>query len=421
MPRGFSWTKLSSCSTVAGGTSSPYWIATPPCSRLWTSCAWLTRLVVRAPDHRHLVVRAARGRVGVPLVRRAVGRRDRVNPPDRGRGWTACSPRTSSAARASPGPSSPPFASASATPATTTTADAGSSGDGEESAIGPLRRAGMLRLPVRARLRRHGRGTIPTATSGPSDVRATVPRPHDDRIADHRSRRPRRGRGRCLARGPRPTSGVGRGERESPRPRTGDARPRTPRDRGRGAARRRARHARRAGARTPSRRPRRRPTRRECAAGRARQGTVRDDGGAAQRVAQADQSAGRGGRPCARAVLRRRHAAAQRSQRPHVDPRHGVAVASRARALGGDAAEACRRARRDAPVLRLRGAGHGDDRGRAAAPRSRRTAARRQAGRRRRQGAAHGVPGCDRGEGRRRPGAEARATTPARCATTSGS
>ena len=24
------------------GTSSPYWIATPPCSRLWTSCAWLT-------------------------------------------------------------------------------------------------------------------------------------------------------------------------------------------------------------------------------------------------------------------------------------------------------------------------------------------------------------------------------------------
>ncbi len=42
VPRGLSWTKLSSCSTVAGGTSSPYWIATPPCSRLWTSCAWLT-------------------------------------------------------------------------------------------------------------------------------------------------------------------------------------------------------------------------------------------------------------------------------------------------------------------------------------------------------------------------------------------
>ncbi len=31
-----------SCWTVACGTSSPYWTAIAPCSRLWTSCAWLT-------------------------------------------------------------------------------------------------------------------------------------------------------------------------------------------------------------------------------------------------------------------------------------------------------------------------------------------------------------------------------------------
>ena len=56
---------------------------------------------------------------------------------------------------------------------------------------------------------------------------------------------------------------------------------------------------------------------------------------------------------------------------------------------------------RDAPVLRLRRAGHDDDRGRTAAPRPRRSAPRRQAGRRRRQSAAQRLPRRDRGEGRR--------------------
>ena len=263
------------------------------------------------------------------------GRRDRVNPADRGRGGQRAARGLERRARVA-GPVVASVREGERDAGHHDDGHAGSSGDGEESAIGPLRRAGMLRLSVRARLRRHGRGTIPTATSGPSDVRATVPRPHDDRIADHRSRRPRRGRGRCLARAPRPTSGVGRERRESARPRTGDARPRTPRDRGRGAARRRARHARRAG-----------HERRQGGLGGGLRGDATRScvelakGRFETTVAPLNESlklinrAGRGGRPCARAVLRRRHAAAQRSQRPHLDPRHGARGQPTCAAAGG--------------------------------------------------------------------------------------
>ena len=109
-----------------------------------------------------------------------------------------------------------------------------------------------------------------------------------------------------------------------------------------------------------------------------------------------------------RAGVRRAREPVVAAERAHRDPRDGVADAARQGALGRDSAEARRRARGNAAVLRLRRAGHRRDRRRPAAPRPDRPAARREGRDRRRQGAAAGVPGRVRGNRRRRPQAPSR-------------
>ena len=108
--------------------------------------------------------------------------------------------------------------------------------------------------------------------------------------------------------------------------------------------------------------------------------------------------------------VRRRHAAPDHA-REHAgaaaagdgEPRQGAADAARARPLGRGAAPERGRGCRPARPLRLPGAGlDARRRGLAAPARPRRPDSGRQAGRRRRQGAARGVPGRLRGGGRRR-------------------
>ena len=102
-------------------------------------------------------------------------------------------------------------------------------------------------------------------------------------------------------------------------------------------------------------------------------------------------------------------------------PRDRPPLAERPRPLGRDAAEARRRDGRHARPLRLRRADDDDLRRRPApAGHDREAAGRPQRGRRR-QGPAQRVPRGARGAGRGHAPGEARATTHARCATTSAS
>ena len=201
VPRGFSWTKLSSWSIGRRRHVVAVLDRDTAVLEVVDELRLVDGLVVRAPDHRHLVVRAARGRVGVPLVRRAVGRRDRVDALQRVDGGHRAARRLERRARVSLGPSSPPpIATASAIPATTTTTatphrcERSRAGDGPSPATNRGLRPG---LSMRTRLRRHGAERYRRPRRFRPTCDATLPGPHDGHRL-HR-RRPRRLR-RVLAR-----------------------------------------------------------------------------------------------------------------------------------------------------------------------------------------------------------------------------
>ena len=106
-----------------------------------------------------------------------------------------------------------------------------------------------------------------------------------------------------------------------------------------------------------------------------------------------------------------------RAERPDRRSRESAAPAARARPLGRAAAEAGRRARRDARSLRLLRAADRDVRRRTLQARPDREAARRQADRGRCEGAARRVPRVDRGATTRRA-RRGSSITRARCAST---
>ena len=77
----------------------------PPCSRLWTTRASSSSLVVDAEDRGDAVVRPARRRVGVPLGGGAVRCRDRVRRPRSAGTILNVQPAASNFARSRPRPS----------------------------------------------------------------------------------------------------------------------------------------------------------------------------------------------------------------------------------------------------------------------------------------------------------------------------
>ena len=288
------------------------------------------------------------------FVRRAVGRRDRVDAPDRGHGGQRAARGLERRARVS-GPRRRRRSRGRARPRDHDDGNAGRGGDHEASRRSVrLRRAGVLRLSVGTRLWRHGRGRIAGGPSGPSGLRATVACPHDDRALCS-SALPRRRRPRAA---PRCDSALAQAGRRA-RPRAGARRRgRPPRgSRPERCSSTRARRRRRARA---SVRPRQATRTRRAApeTSTLAQGTARDARSRRSRQSlerrrlRSRSSTGPASTPTVRAAAARSAVLSERTGAlPDAHsgrPRHGRA------ALGGDRSSERRGVRRDDAALRLR-------------------------------------------------------------------